>query len=360
MLDQQSILVVDDEPGIRDGMAALFARRGYECRTAPSGKAALSIFHEFPSQAVLSDVGMADVDGLEVTRTVLETHPETAVVLMSGRASAEVAIEALRSGASDFLLKPLDFGTAERSVQQAVSKKQVQRKTEQELLRVQGLLHEFANHNQAMRALIAESFAKMQRMRDLETFAHVRRVTAYASRLAERMGLSAAEEEALRLGALLHDIGKVVVPDRILLKPGPLTDEECSAMKNHVEAGYRIVAGIPGLEGAARIVLEHHERYGGSGYPRALRGDQICPGARIFAVADTYDAMTQDRPYRKGQSADVAREELRRCAGTLFDPQVVAAFLEIAEAEWLDAMPPEDAADREPSPAIPAAEKKRS
>ena len=359
MLDQQSILVVDDEPGIRDGMAELFARRGYECRTAPSGEAALSIFRECPSQAVLSDVGMADVDGLEVARTVLETHPETAVVLMSGRASAEVAIEALRSGASDFLLKPLDFSTAERSVQQAVSKKQVQRQTEQELLRVQGLLHEFAHHNQAMVALIAESFAKMQRMRDAETFAHVERVTNYASRLAERMGLSAEEEEALRLGALLHDIGKVVVPDRILLKPGPLTDKECSVMKSHVEAGYRIVAGIPGLEGAARIVLEHHERYGGSGYPRALREEQISLGARIFAVADSYDALTQDRPYRKGQSAAIAREELRRCAGTLFDPQVVAAFLEIAEAEWLDAIRPEDAAGREPSPAIPAAEKQQ-
>lgn len=277
------------------------------------------------------------MDGLEVTRNVLECQPETAVVLMSGKADAAVAIEALRSGASDFLLKPFGFRAAECSVQQAICKKQSLWQTSQELLRLQSLLQGLRFHSQALTESLIQSLCRLQQMRDVETYAHVRRVSHGACLLARKMGLSAEEEEALRIGALLHDIGKVTIPDQILLKPGPLTEKEWERMKRHVETGYRLLSGVPGLQEPARIVWEHHERYGGGGYPRGLRGEEICMGARIFAVADSYDAMTSDRPYRKGQPPGVAREELQRCAGAMYDPKVVAAFLEIPESEWLPA-----------------------
>ena len=141
----------------------------------------------------------------------------------------------------------------------------------------------------------------------------------------------------IQTGGLLHDIGKVVVPDRILLKPGPLTEEERMLMEKHVQAGYAILEGILGIEGVAQIVLQHHEEYAGGGYPRGLKGEEICIGARIFAVADTYDAITSDRPYRKARSYAVARKEIRKYSGLQFDPKAVEAFLSIPAQEWAQA-----------------------
>ena len=141
----------------------------------------------------------------------------------------------------------------------------------------------------------------------------------------------------IRTAALLHDVGKVVVPDRVLLKPGLLTEEEWALMEKHVHAGYAIMAGIPGMEAVAQIILQHHEEYAGGGYPQGLKGEEICVGARIFAVADTFDAITSDRPYRKGRSYAVAREEICRCSGLQFDPKVVKAFLRIPVQEWTQA-----------------------
>ncbi|MBI4464840.1 MAG: response regulator [Acidobacteria bacterium] len=337
MAEELSILVVDDEPGIRDVMEQLFVNRGYQCRTAQGGYAAMSIFQETPSQVVLSDVHMADMNGLEVTRQVLTLNPATAVVLMTGNADLEMAIQALRVGASDFLLKPFDFRTAEGSVQQAVQKKQRVHAAEHQLRRLQEHLQEVFRHSHAIAIQAIESFCETLAMRDVETYDHVRRVSHYASLLARNMGLNSYDEEQIRLGALLHDIGKVVVPDRILLKAAPLTEEEWEVMRRHVYAGYRIVSGMPGLGSAAQIVLQHHERYGGGGYPQGLRGEQICLGARIFAVADTYDAITHDRPYRKRLPDDAAREEIRRYSGIQYDPKVVQTFLQIPSEEWMRA-----------------------
>ena len=337
MPKQSSILVADDDPGIREVMAHLFSSRGYQCRTAQNGREAMSIFGESRSQAVLSDVHMADMNGLEVTRNVLDLSPTTAVVLMTGNADLDMAIQALRLGASDFLLKPFDFKTAECSVQAAITKKQSLRDTAQELARLKQRLQNLLATTKAAGISAMESFCKTLEIRDVETYDHMRRVSNYACCLARKLGLSAQQQEDIQRGALLHDIGKVVVPDRILLKPGPLTEGEWSLMKKHVETGYRIVTGIPGLEQAAQTVRQHHERYDGSGYPQGLRGEQICLGARIFAVSDTYDAMTRDRPYRKGLSDDAAREEIRRHAGIQFDPRVVRAFLQIPVGDWVRA-----------------------
>ncbi|MCH7978464.1 MAG: response regulator [Acidobacteria bacterium] len=337
MQESRSMLVVDDEPQVCEVIANLFSTRGYSCQTAGSGQEALSIFQKFHPQVVLSDVVMPNMNGLDVARYILQSSPEIAVILMTGTDSIDMAIQALRLGVSDFLLKPFDFKTAERSVREAVSKKQALVKREQEMLRLRYQLQEVATQSRSIAFATMESFCKTLELRDIETFAHVQRVSNYAYFLARKMGLSAGAIDSIRLGALLHDIGKVVVPDRVLFKPGPLNPDEWEVMKKHVDAGYSIVTEIPGLEEGAKIVIQHHEQYGGGGYPHGLRGEQICLGARIFAVVDTYDAITNDRPYRKMRSDAVARNEIRNGSGSQYDPKAVEAFLAIPSAEWMQA-----------------------
>ncbi|MBI3764273.1 MAG: diguanylate cyclase, partial [Chloroflexi bacterium] len=170
--------------------------------------------------------------------------------------------------------------------------------------------------------------------RDKETEGHSRRVVAFTLALARRMNLPEEELATIQRGAILHDIGKIGVPDAILLKPGPLTDEERAIMRNHPEWGRRILSGIPFLAGAAEIVRAHQERWDGAGYPQGRKGEAIPLGARIFAVADTFDAITSDRPYRAGRSYAVARAEIEAGRGTQFDPRFVDAFRQIPEDEW--------------------------
>jgi putative nucleotidyltransferase with HDIG domain len=173
-------------------------------------------------------------------------------------------------------------------------------------------------------------------LRDEETEGHSRRVTAYTIALAQAMGLDSEELRIIARGAFLHDIGKIATPDSILLKPGRLTDDEMIIMKEHCEHGYEMVSKIPFLREAAEIVHAHQERFDGTGYPQGLLGEDIPLGARIFAIADSPDAMTSDRPYRKGTTFATATEEIVRCAGTQFDPSIVEVFLSMPSETWSD------------------------
>jgi putative nucleotidyltransferase with HDIG domain len=186
------------------------------------------------------------------------------------------------------------------------------------------------SYDQTLEALVTALDA-----RERETEQHTRRVVDYSMALAKKMGLSDDELIEIRRGALMHDIGKIGVPDAILQKPGPLTEEEWEVMRRHPEEGLRILQDITFFKGAIDIIGSHHEHYDGSGYPRGLIGDQIPLGARIFAIADALDAITSDRPYRKAQPFKVAYDEILRCRGTQFDPEVVDAFRSIDEEEWL-------------------------
>jgi putative nucleotidyltransferase with HDIG domain len=170
--------------------------------------------------------------------------------------------------------------------------------------------------------------------RDTEAEGHSERVTGYTIVLAEKLGVTEEEMFHMERGALLHDIGKVAIPDRILHKAGPLTEAEWAEMRTHPVIGYRMCSRIAFLEGASRIVLHHHERWDGAGYPNRLRGEAIPLGARVFAVVDAFDAMTTDRPYRAARPYPEAVKELCAHAGTQFDPQVVKAFLRVEESEW--------------------------
>ena len=171
-------------------------------------------------------------------------------------------------------------------------------------------------------------------MRDNETQLHSRRVSAYAFRLAVEVGLDENDCRTVEQGALLHDVGKIGVPDSVLLKPGKLDEDEWRVMKRHPAIGSDLLSHIDFLEGARQIIVQHQERFDGKGYPRGLAGSDICIGARIFAVVDTYDAITSDRPYRAAQPYEAAAAEIARAAGTQLDPTVTAAFLRLPADVW--------------------------
>jgi putative nucleotidyltransferase with HDIG domain len=192
--------------------------------------------------------------------------------------------------------------------------------------------------------------------RDCETKHHCRRVQVYAVMLAQRLGVSPEELVDISYGSLLHDVGKIGVPDSILLKPGKLTDAEWQVMRRHTIIGHQMLSKIKFLRGASDIVLHHHERWDGGGYPQGISGEEIPLGARIFSIIDTYDAMTSKRPYKEALPIATARAEIERCAGTQFDPRIVKEFLRIVDEDLIEArarVESESAAAEPPAPAEP-------
>jgi putative nucleotidyltransferase with HDIG domain len=340
------ILVVDDDAAVREVLAAILADEGYEVATATGAAAALDRVAAGDVDLVLSDLKMPGHDGLWLLDRLREDHPTTAVILLTGYGDTDVAVDCLRRGAHDFLQKPPRLPELVRSIERALGRRAVElarqryqtslerRVVEKTAELSRALLEVEHAYAHTLFALVAALDA-----REHETGDHSQRVARYALAIALRLGVADEELAAVSRGALLHDIGKIGIPDAILLKPGRLTPGEWEEMRRHPEVGFGILKGIDFLRGPAEIVLSHHERWDGAGYPRGLAGEAIPLGARIFAVADTLDAMTADRPYRKGTDFAAAREEIVRQAGKQFDPAVVEAFASLsdetlAELRW--------------------------
>jgi len=314
-MPQERILVVDDEEPVRAVAAALLERSGYEVTTTESAEEALTRLQQDPDyDLVLSDIMMPGTDGLTLLDHICADHPGLPVVMFSAVNDTHVVTNAFRRGSIDYLLKPFERAELDSVVMRAI---------EHGRLRKQNTIY-----RQAMGDALD--------LRDQETEGHSKRVTAYAIALAQAMDLDSEQLRVIARGAFLHDIGKIATPDNILLKPGRLTVDEMAIMKQHCERGYEMVRKIPFLREAAEIVYAHQEQYDGNGYPRGLRGEEIPLGARIFAIADTLDAMTSDRPYRRGTSFAAAKEEIVRCAGSQFDPQIVELFLAIPHETWVE------------------------
>jgi putative nucleotidyltransferase with HDIG domain len=281
------------------------------------------------------------MSGLDMIPQVKSIAPNTVVVMISGMQTVESAIGALRLGAFDYVMKPFDLRQVEAVVKRALE--------HQELIvakqRYEGHLEELVEQRtaelddalnsleDAYRSTLKALTAALE-TRDLETHGHSERVVTYSLRLGREYGLDSQRTKALEFGSLLHDIGKIGVPDSILRKPAKLTDAEWVRMREHPAHGQQILRGIHFLEGAARVVAQHHEKWDGSGYPLGLRGEDIDLCARIFSVADAFDAMTSDRVYRKGKSYEAAAKELDEWAGTQFDPKVVEAFHRVPKQDW--------------------------
>ena len=334
------ILIIDDEPAIVSLLTDLL-HENYECSTANSAEEGLALLQGKEFDLVLSDINMPGMNGLELVAHVLERTPDIVVVMISGLSDIGNAINAMHVGAFDYITKPFSLPHVEGVVKRALSHsklilaKRLHEKNLEELVRLRTgeLSLALESLEEAYRSTLRALTAALG-TRDKETHGHSERVVAFSLSLGREFGLDRREMSSLEFGALLHDIGKIGVPDAILRKPAKLTEEEWTQMRLHPQHGKQILDGIEFLEGAARVVVQHHEKWDGSGYPQGLRGSEIDLAARIFAVADAFDAIVSDRVYRRGKRVEEAAVELDLCAGKHFDPQVVAAFHRVSVEEW--------------------------
>ena len=334
------ILIVDDEPEITAILSDLFGEE-HSCMTAGSAEEALERVSAGEFELVISDITMPGMSGLDMIPKVKAISPNTVVVMISGMQTVESAIGALRLGAFDYVMKPFDLRQVEAVVKRAlehqeliIAKERYEGHLEELVEQRTGELDDALNSlENAYRSTLKALTAALE-TRDQETHGHSERVVTYSMRLGREYGIDTHRIKALEFGSLLHDIGKIGVPDSILRKPAKLTDEEWVRMREHPLHGQQILRGIQFLEGAARVVAQHHEKWDGSGYPLGLRGEEIDVCARIFSVADAFDAMTSDRVYRKGKSYEAAAQELDDWSGRQFDPKVVEAFHRVPKSDW--------------------------
>ena len=338
-MEQRKVLIVDDDRRVRDVLYEIFLSNGYKCQVATNGREGLETFASVRPPLTVTDVKMPVMDGLEFLTAVREIDPDAAVIVLTGVADVKMAIESLKRGAYDFIIKPVNVDelliAAERGLERRqllIERREYQVTLERRVEEATRDLDAAYTQLQLSYRTTLEALGSALDTRDVGTESHSRRVHGYSLTVARAHGVPEHQLEDLGHGVLLHDIGKIGIPDAILLKPGPLTPEEWQIMRTHPEIGKRLVERIPFLRGAVPVVYCHHERWDGTGYPRRLKDEEIPLGARIFAVVDAFDAMTFDRPYSVAIPFDAARTEIRRCAGTHFDPAVVETFLSIPES----------------------------
>ncbi len=335
------VLVVDDEPSMRKLLAAILTDSGVACGTAASGEEALLVLEQGEVTAILADLHMPCLSGMQLLMQVRPRYPNLAFLVVTGEDDVRVGIEAMRNGADDYLVKPLQSEVVLASLRRALEKRFLLRQLEEYKRQLEKMVEERTKQLRLALLQLEASYGETIRvlgaaidLRDSPTAGHSHRVALYSLKIGTELGLRDQELKILSMGASLHDIGKLAIPDSILLKPGALSQEEWHIMRSHVQVGYDMVKQIPFLAEAAEIVWGHHERYDGTGYPRGLKGIETPLGARIFAVADTVDAMTSDRPYRSAHSFEEAYEEIRCRSGIRYDPQVADCFLRIPVGVW--------------------------
>lgn len=342
------LLIVDDELSVREILAEGLASFGYETLMAANAEEAFGIVRRDSINLVLSDIEMPGENGVELLRRIKNFNADLDVIMVTGVVDAQTAIDSIRQGASDYLTKPFNLEEVQIVVDRTLEKRRLilENRAYQEhleelvTLRTQELVEKKKQVEKLYQELQESYESTLQALvtaldfRDNETQGHSFRVVEYAVMVAKRMGVRESELTWIRRGAILHDVGKIGIADAILRKPGKLNDEEWAEMRKHPSMGYRMLQDIHFLKPALDIVLSHQERFDRSGYPQGLAGDQIPLGARIFAVVDTFDAMTSDRPYRAALSIEDAREEIRRWSGRQFDPAVAEAFLDIDADSW--------------------------
>ncbi|HET8578294.1 MAG TPA: HD domain-containing phosphohydrolase [Methylomirabilota bacterium] len=331
---QKHVLIVEDDQQVQAALYEVFVSNGYTCELASNGLEGLHIFESSRPPLTITDIKMPVMDGLQFLKQVTAREGDAAVIVLTGVGDVRTAVESLKHGAYDFILKPVNMEQILLAAERALERRQllIERRQYEALLerRVAEATRDLA---QALKELETTYQATLEALgsaietRDVATELHSRRVHDYSLAIARAHGMPDDELRALGNGVLLHDIGKIGIPDAILLKPGPLTAEEWRTMRTHPDLGRRILERIPFLRAAIPIVYHHHERWDGTGYPDGLKGQEIPLGARIFALADAFDALTFDRPYSRAILFEEARARIQEAAGTHFDPAVVKTFL---------------------------------
>lgn len=323
------ILLVDDEPQLRTLLSEMLTDRGHRVTTAANPREAREAVLDKQFDLVFADQYLGHALGLDMIQDLQALNDDLYFIMMTGNGTTDLAVEALQRGASDFLVKPFFEDDVVRSIDYVLKKRDLDQERK-------GLLRELETRVAEQRQELIEvnfsvltALARAVETKDLGTYGHSLRVSRHAELIAVRMGLQERELGELRAASMLHDIGKIGISDAILGKPGPLTAEEMAVIRRHPGNGVAILRPLAHYGAVLPAILHHHEQLDGSGYPDGLTGRNIPLLARILSVADTYDAIVSDRPYRKAASPERALAELTRMAGTQFDADVVGIFADV-------------------------------
>jgi putative nucleotidyltransferase with HDIG domain len=328
------VLAIDDDPQLVTMTVRFLSHFGYEARGLSDPREAVALIRSFSPDVCILDINMPFVLGSDLLDEIKSINSQTEVILLTGMNDTMLAVDLMKRGAADFLLKPIEPKQMDVAVERALEHRRLVLENTAYKMHLEMLVEERSKAlNEALEDLhqihsaTLETLAMALDLRDQGTSGHSRRVADMTLEISKNLGINDGELIQIEHGALLHDIGKLRIPDKILWKPAGLTPEEWEIMRRHPEYGYDFVKKIEFLKGAADIVLSHHERFDGTGYPRGLKGNEISLGARIFAVVDALDAIVHDRPYHRGIGFDEAREEIIKRSGTHFDPDLVEPAL---------------------------------
>jgi len=324
----ETLLIVDDEAGIRNLLHQKLSREGYRCKEAATAEKALNVLAASPISLVILDIRLPDKSGTELLPEIKMGYPDTAVIMVTVISKVNVATQCLKQGADDYICKPFDLDEVSLSIHRALEKRSLRLKIKEYQQYLEEKVEEQTLEIRKLFLGAIEALASALEAKDRYTGGHSRRVTEIALALGTELGLSAKDMEDLRWGSLLHDVGKIAVDQRIQNKPDSLTPEEYEHLMIHAHVGADIVRPVVN-ERIIEMIEHHHDHYDGWGLNQVVVGKDIPLGARILAVADAFDALTSDRPYRPAMSREGALDEIKRCMRTQFDPVVANAFLRI-------------------------------
>jgi putative two-component system response regulator len=325
-LAKEKILIVDDEKIVRRSLNKCLTRNGFSCLEAGNAKEALENLSREPADLVILDITMPGTSGSELLPQIKKAFPDTAVVMATAVVEPNIIINCMKNGANDYITKPFDINQLVSNINMALKKRELELNLKEKRHILEGKVEEQSQELQKLFIDAIESLISALEAKDKYTAGHSRRVTKLAVDTGILLGLNAEALENLRWSALLHDIGKIGIDSSVQNKPGGLTPEEYDYILTHCNIGPGIVQPLVNDE-IVEVIRHHHDSYDGTGLNQKVRGDDIPLGARILAVADSFDAMTSDRPYRSAMTTSKAVAEVKKCSGTQFDPIVVKAFL---------------------------------
>jgi len=340
-LPSSRILIADDEIAFRESLARKLESMGYACECCASGRETIDLLSGGEYGLVLADLSIPESGGIALLKEAMRVSPGVAVILITSALDIEAAVDALKDGAYDYLTKPFSLEQVSISVSRALEKRRLllenqnyRRTLEEQVASRTRQLEEALGVLEHTYHSTLVALSKALDSRDADSDGHSLRVTVYTKQLAQRLRLPESGIRVIEQGVLLHDIGKIAIPDELLRNPGDLAGREWLLMRKHPEIGYRILSRIKFLRGAAEVVLHHHECHDGNGYPQGLKGDQIHLGARLFAVTDVLDDLTSNCRFHPAMSFEAAAAEIERMSGAQLDPDIVREFLKVPVSGW--------------------------
>jgi len=338
-----SLLYVEDEKELQNRMLAFFSKIFTRIDTADDGKEALEKYQKNHYDIIITDIVMPKMDGLELIKHIHAKNNKQEIIITSAYSDLSYLMESIKLGITGYLIKPLDFQDIIGVLEQSIDKINLRHENETYKKNLEHMLQkrssevlELKNRQILNYEYAINSFVKMIERRDTYTGGHSERVARYSRLIAQELGLSVDECDTIYQAGILHDIGKIITPDSILLKPGKLTENEYALIQEHVAVGYEILSEVPMYKHLAHIVHTHHERYDGSGYPKGLKGKEIPLAARIMILADTFDAMTTSRIYKVRKSVSEALKEIKKLSGIWYDPDIIESATKVLSLVDID------------------------